>query len=127
MTKPPEPPSETSGRQEHSVNRQSVSDSSIWGGSTTLVSPRRTPGEASTRALQAPTTTRAKEVARDDYERAKERLILRFVVAVVGAWLSSHSSSSSRPWFPDDIRKWNATLTSILSMAVGYLGGKATK
>jgi hypothetical protein len=70
----------------------------------------------------------AEEGKQNDHERGKEILVLRAVIGLVGATALVAFIVVLFPSFPDDVRKWGAvSLTSILSMAVGYLGGKASK
>ena len=71
---------------------------------------------------------RDKEKQQSLHDRHKDKVLLYVTATIVGLMTLVAFTVVLLPAFPEDIRKWGAlSLTSILSMAAGYLGGKATK
>lgn len=62
------------------------------------------------------------------HDRWKDRLFTVAAVAVVGMTFLIGMTLLLVPGFNDDSKKWAAvTVTSILSAAIGFVGGKASK
>lgn len=68
------------------------------------------------------------EEADKDLSRRKDWLAFRVFVGLLGLIAISSLVVVLIPWFSDDARKWaTLSLTTILSLIVGYLVGKAQK
>ncbi|CAN5901341.1 hypothetical protein BH23PLA1_BH23PLA1_23600 [soil metagenome] len=63
------------------------------------------------------------------HDRRKEWVVLIAVTAIVStATVLCIGIVLLHPYFPDDSSRWaSVTLSSIISVAIGYLGGKASK
>lgn len=116
-SQPHEPQASGVSRSENVVNLQALSDLFDLARRST---PKETRPERQSR-LES-------EKTQSDHDRSKELLVLYFTAATVGAMTLVAFVVVLVPFFPDEIRKWGAlSLTSILSMSVGYINGRSAK